>query len=74
MSITETDVEVELRLRARRSTCPCGHTGAAGYDRARRRWRHLDLGTRRLWLVYQIRRVACPNCGVRTEQVPWARP
>jgi transposase len=74
VSITDTDVEVELRLRARRPTCPCGHAGAAGYDRARRRWRHLDLGTRRLWLVYRIRRVTCPNCGVRTEHVPWARP
>lgn len=53
---------------------PFGHTGAAGYDRARRHWRHLDLGTRRLWPVLQIRRVTCPNCAVHTEHVPWARP
>ncbi len=28
----------------------------------------------RLWLVYEIRRVECPDCGVRTEELPWARP
>jgi transposase len=44
------------------------------YDRRRRRWRHLDLGRCRLWLVYEIRRVDCPDCGVRTEELPWARP
>jgi transposase len=27
-----------------------------------------------LWLVYEIRRLNCPDCGVRTEQVPWSRP
>jgi len=27
-----------------------------------------------LWLEAEIRRVDCPSCGVRTEDVPWARP
>ena len=40
----------------------------------RRRWRHLDLGRCRLWLVYEIRRLECPECGVVTEELPWARP
>jgi len=74
VSITDTDVEVVLRPRSRRLRCPCGQSVTATYDRARRRWRHLDLATRRLWLVYEIRRLRCPDCGVRTEQVPWARP
>jgi transposase len=39
-----------------------------------RRWRHLDLGACTLFLECEIRRVDCPHCGVRTEQVPWARP
>ena len=47
---------------------------SAVYDRRRRRWRHLDLGRCRLWLVYEIRRRECPDCGVRTEELPWARP
>ncbi len=74
VSITDTDVEVVLRRRSRRLHCPCGRSVTATYDRSRRRWRHLDLATHRLWLVYEIRRLRCPDCGVRTEQVPWARP
>ena len=40
--------------------------GAAGDT-----WTWVD---RRLWLVYEIRRLECPECGVRTEELPWARP
>ena len=74
VSIGHRDVEVTLRPRARRLQCPCGILGRAVYDRRRRRWRHLDLGRHRLWLVYEIRRLDCPECGVRTEELPWARP
>jgi len=72
--IGERDVEVTLRPKAHRLQCPCGMLCSAVYDRRRRRWRHLDLGIHRLWLVYQIRRLDCPECGVRTEELPWARP
>jgi len=67
-------VEVTLRLRAKRVRCPCGKHLHAVYDRRLRRWRHLDLGEAKLWLTYEIRRVSCPDCGVVTEDVPWARP
>ena len=46
----------------------------AFYDRRRRRWRHLDLGRSRLWLIYEIRRLDCPYGGIGTEELPWARP
>ena len=72
--IGERDVDVTLRPRARLVTCPCGMLSSAVHDRRRRRWRHLDLGAHRLWLVYEIRRLECPDCGVRTEELPWARP
>lgn len=37
------------------------------------RWRHLDLGSTKLWLVAEIRRLDCRRCQwVRTEAVPWA--
>ena len=68
------DVEVTLRPRARLLHCPCGKPVRGVYDRRLRRWRHLDLGRCRLWLVYAIRRLQCPVCGVRTEELPWARP
>lgn len=72
--ITKRDVEVTVRPKAHRLQCPCGILASAVYDRRRRRWRHLDLATHRLWLVYEIRRLDCPDCGVRTEELPWARP
>jgi transposase len=72
--IGDCDVEVILRSRNRLLRCPCGQQVRAVYDRRKRRWRHLDLVGRRLWLVYPIRRLDCPDCGVRTEDVPWARP
>lgn len=72
--IGDDDVEVTLRYRNRLLRCPCGKQVRAVYDRRQRRWRHLDLVGRRLWLVYTIRRLDCPDCGVRTEEVPWARP
>jgi transposase len=72
--IGKRDVEVTLRPKTRLLCCPCGKQLRAAYDRRRRRWRHLDLGRHRLWLVYEIRRIECPDCGVRTEELPWARP
>lgn len=74
VSITDRHVEVLVRPNKRRLTCSCGHSTAAAYDRRRRRWRHLDLGVKPLFLVYEVRRLQCPQCGVRTETVPWARP
>jgi transposase len=72
--IGDRDVEVTLRPKAQLLQCPCGILSTAFYDRRRRRWRHLDLGAHRLWLVYEIRRLDCPDCGIRTEELPWARP
>ncbi|WP_458860431.1 ISL3 family transposase [Mycobacterium adipatum] len=74
VSIGDHVVEVTVRPKTRLLTCPCSKRVRAVYDRRRRRWRHLDLGTKRLWLIYRIRRLHCPDCGVITEDVPWARP
>lgn len=74
VAIGQRDIEVSLRPRARLLRCPCGKRAKSVYDRRRRRWRHLDLARCRLWLVYDIRRLHCPDCGVVTEELPWARP
>ena len=75
MSFTPEAIVVGLRLRRRRLHCPCGFVSCAVYDRSTRRWRHLDLGSCKLLLQAEIRRLWCPRCRrVRTEQVPWARP
>lgn len=67
-------IVVTLRRRARKLRCPCGYTTRARFDRSIRRWRHLDLGACKLFLEAEVRRIDCPLCGVRTEDVPWARP
>lgn len=50
----------------------CGRQARRRHDRSWRSWRHLDVFGWRCWLRYQIWRVRCPRCGVRTERVPWA--
>jgi transposase len=72
---TPAGIVVGLRRCFKKLTCPCGSTTRAAYDSSVRRWRHLDLGSCRLLLEFEIRRLNCRRCGrVRTEQVPWARP
>ncbi len=74
VTVTADEVVAELRLNAKRLRCPCGYRTRAVYDRSVRRWRHLDIASSKLWLKAEIRRLDCPNCGVRTEDVTWARP
>jgi len=53
--------------------CGCGCRVRRVYDHRRgRQWRHLDLGGMRVVLRYDLRRLDCTRCGVRTEFVPWA--
>jgi transposase len=65
-----------LRLRRRHLCCPeCGFRTRARYDSrpVASTWRHLDLGRWRLEVRAELRRVRCPDHGVRTEGVPFAR-
>jgi transposase len=67
-------VIVRVRLRRRGMACSvCGQAYRYMHDRDVRRWRHLDLAGHRLFVEYELRRVACRDCGVRVEAVPWAR-
>jgi transposase len=70
-------VIVTVRLRRRRRVCSnCGQTGRhlEVHDRRLKRWRHMDLGASRCIIECELRRLRCPDCGVRLEPVPWARP
>ena len=70
-------VTVEVRLRRRKLACPeCDFTTRARYDTrpVASSWRHLRLGTHRLVVRAQLRRLACPEHGVRVEGVGFARP
>lgn len=69
-------VVAHVRPRARQAG-RCGICGKKrpGYDRGqgRRRWRALDVGTVMAWLEADAPRVSCPDHGVVTAAVPWAR-
>ncbi len=67
-------VVVRVALRRRRTGCSvCGQVCRGVHDRAWRRWRHLDLAGQRCFIEYQLRRVRCPDCGVRVEALGFAR-
>ena len=70
-------ITVTVALRRRRLVCAdCPYSAPARYDTRHvdSTWRHLDLGRCRLIIKARLRRVDCPDHGVRTEQVPFARP
>lgn len=52
--------------------CDCQRKCPA-YDARQRTWRHLDLGGMICRIRYVMRRVSCPDCGVKVEAVPWAQ-
>ena len=69
-------VVVLVALRRRRLICPCCSFSTPHRHDVRpvdSDWRHLDLGVWRLEIRARLRRLICPEHGVRTEQVPFAR-
>jgi transposase len=68
-------LHVEVRPR-QGSQGYCGECGQRGptYDTARepRRFAFVPLWGFAVYLVYAMRRINCPSCGVKTEQIPWA--
>lgn len=72
---TTPTVEVEVKSRANgRPICSgCGKV-APGYDTMPecRRFEFIPLWGMMVYFVYRMRRVNCPDCGVKVEQVPWA--
>ncbi|MGW8224043.1 MAG: ISL3 family transposase [Syntrophobacteria bacterium] len=68
-------IEVTMVPR-RNSQAICSGCGqpAPLYDQLkRRRFEFIPLWGYRVFLVYRMRRVNCAGCGVKVEQVPWAR-
>jgi transposase len=69
-------VVVEVALKRRLLRCPvCSYSTRARKDKrpVDSVWRHLDLGVWRLEICCRRRRLWCPEHGVRTEGVPFAR-
>lgn len=69
-------VVVVAALRRRRLRCPlCGYSTSHRHNQqtVESVWRHLDLGVWRLEIRARLRRLECPEHGVRVEGVPFAR-
>jgi transposase len=49
----------------------CNTVVSSVHDTHRRRVRERDLFDHRVWLDVPVRRVNCPRCGVRIEQIDW---
>lgn len=52
--------------------CPECQEAVPGYDRKRRRWRHLDTCQFTTWIQTDVPRVTCPTHGIKQIAVPWA--
>jgi transposase len=67
---------IEVKVRPRKGSaaiCSGCHGEAPGYDRMReRRFEFIPIWGYAVFLVYAMRRVNCPSCGVVVEEVPWA--
>lgn len=67
------EVTVVPRRNSQAICSGCGRP-APLYDRLKeRRFEFIPLWGYRVFLVYLMRRVNCTDCGVKVEQVPWAR-
>ena len=75
VEVLDDGIEVRVRPRVKARWC-CPHCGVRrpGYDPGReRRWRTLDLGRTKTFVVAAVPRVSCPEHGVVVAGVPWAR-
>ena len=69
-------VNVDVALRRRRLVCPlCPFSTRFRYDTrpVTSRWRHLDFGRWQVLVRARLRRLRCPQHGVRVEAIPFAR-
>ncbi len=68
---TEIEIPIQPRVNGRAACSGCGQT-APGYDRLpAHRFEFVPLWQIAVYFVYAMRRVDCPRCGVKVEQVPW---
>src|SRR6266581_1112063 len=68
--------EIHVRIVSRRRVPRCGGCGRIArrvHDRKKRVWRHLSVLAMRVFLEATLRRVRCRQCGVRSEEIAWAR-
>jgi transposase len=82
-TVTRADFDAEARrldiqidfAPGSRFTCPvCGVEDCPAYDTVRKTWRHLSFFQHQAYLTARVPRIRCGTCGIKTVNVPWARP
>ena len=74
LDVTGKQVTVTVEAGPGPYPCPECQEPVPGYDRKRRRWRHLDTCQFTTWLQTDVPRVNCPTHGVKQVAVPRAEP
>jgi len=77
IEFSEADREINIYLdfpRGSRFRCPkCGRDDVAAYDTKEKRWRHLNFFQHKAYLYCPMPRVNCPECGIKSVELPWTR-
>jgi transposase len=69
---TALNIQIRPRKRSRPVCSGCGKCGP-GYDTLPlRRFEFVPLWGIAIFFLYAMRRVDCPDCGIKVERVPWA--
>ena len=70
-SVPTLEVEIQPRSNSRPECSGCGQR-RPGYDRLpERRFEFIPMWGHKVFFVYRPRRVACADCGIRVERLPW---
>ena len=73
LRVLSRSIEVEVRARTNsKGKCSACHNPAPTYDHLReRRFEFIPILGLMVFFLYCMRRVDCPKCGVKVEEVPW---
>ena len=73
LELAESRVTIDLAFVGKNVTCPDCQKECSRHDMApERTWRHLDTMQFETLIRARTPRCKCPDCGVKTVQVPWA--
>jgi transposase len=68
------DIQIDFAPGSRFACPTCGTADCPAYDTERKTWRHLNFFQHQAYLTARVPRVRCETCGIKTVNVPWARP